>query len=132
MLCLTFFSGCNTMMYNLGINRQAIVTVAERLKRKLFQYFCTHFQTGQKIPDGHRHRSDAQCHMLRRCEVNRYKSQPNDACGVHRKANKLGLIKCLGDFARQNGINSANNNQQNRIRESYHIAGVDGGLEKRN
>ena len=43
MLCLTFFSGCNTMMYNLGINRQAIVTVAERLDRKLFLIYLYSF-----------------------------------------------------------------------------------------
>ena len=33
MLCLTFFSGCNKMMYSLGVNRQAVVTVALKLKK---------------------------------------------------------------------------------------------------
>ena len=33
MLCRTFFSGWSNTMYNFGVNRQTIVTVADKLKK---------------------------------------------------------------------------------------------------
>jgi hypothetical protein len=33
MLCRTFFSGWSNTMYNFGVKRQTIVTVADKLKK---------------------------------------------------------------------------------------------------
>ena len=70
--------------------------------------------------------------MLSSAEVDGNKSEPDDACGVHGKADELGLIEGFRNLPGENGVDRADDYQQNGIRESDHVARVDGSLESSN
>ena len=63
--------------------------------------------------------------MLRRRKIDGDKSQPYDTGRIHGEPNKFRFIERLRDFSRQHSINCANNNQEDWIRERYHVVSVD-------
>ena len=67
--------------------------------------------------------------MLSRAEVDGDEGEPDDAGGVHGEADELGLVEGLGDFARQYGVDGADDNQQDGIGESDHVTCIDGSLK---
>ena len=67
--------------------------------------------------------------MLSRAEVDGDEGEPDDAGGVHGEADELGLVKGLGDLAGQDGVDSADDDQQDRIGESDHVTCIDGSLK---
>ena len=63
--------------------------------------------------------------MLRRRKIDGDKGQPYDTGRIHGEPNKFRFIERLGYFSRQHSINCANNDQEDGIRECYHVVSVD-------
>jgi len=67
--------------------------------------------------------------VLSCAEVDRNEREPDDAGGVHREADELRLVEGFRDLPGENGVDGADDDQQDGIRESDHVARVDGRLE---
>lgn len=53
-------------------------------------------------------------------KVDGYKRQPDDACGIHCKANVLCLVKVFGNFTCFECVEGAQNDQNNVVDEWHH------------
>lgn len=72
------------------------------------------------------HGGQPNLYVVSSTEVDGYKRQPDDTCGVHCESNVLGLVECFGDFSSQYGVDGAYDDEEDGIGEAYHVLGADG------
>ncbi len=90
---------------------------------------CQELKLCKNSPDGHGHGGDPEVDMLSRAEVDGNEGEPDDTGGVHGEADELGLVEGLGDFASQDGVDGADDDQQDRIGEGDHVTCIYGSLQ---
>ena len=66
--------------------------------------------------------------MAGRGNVDGEEGEPDDARGVHREPDELGLVERLGDLPGEDGVDRADDDEEDGVGEGDHVADIDGGL----